>query len=796
MFSRVTNATHICLRCQLRLHRLRPHAELLSPLARSIQQRHQSAVAVSVDDDISYAEQHTSHPVEATERKGGGSKKRRKNKLSRIWRAQPSAALGIDVLGRPSEVLLLSPRDRKIPVVPKGNDEETKESFYESVASEKQAPTWDQIKENISHARDQLSQRRGALTREAWSKLKQVIVAGFTKRQLQRYLEEGTTKERPSDIRVKVAAGKEPIIKLIAKHVWGYELPTQPAPAIQKTRPSSGIMTLRVPPCSKEKRVAVERSPVANVLEIATQHGVSISFEKQSTTISGSEDSANEVRTALQHQISNTKTSSRRFGGHSELLRTQTGKESIQILAETLALKYGVHAGITGSATKGLQVQVTAAANNETSINRFYHEFQLSMAIHSKKTPNIASVTPAQKVFLTPYSSPEVLNIYPYSKDMYRAQSVSNVPDAPVDLTSEISHKGLFDKSFVKSTDRIQHEYVAELGVTLFHGPKSILPIAKGTEKTSDVANLPSNFVREIPFLPHLLSAARFRQPGTLLSSDPRARLCFKVLSSGESDSVIEVELSADDHKNLLRDPKIRRISLVNSGSSLNLLRPALPVDILMTSRQKVDLYHSDSPRSSRIHTAISSYVEQAFKNVQESYPTLDSVPPARLPLFADLPQDSISQSSSPLETTTEEVSDAKATQKTKYVACLLADFSIIETDRYEFDIRKDQYSLEYVKYIAQNPNVDPNTPAQDYIMPSPFRDRHALVVKKIKPLQKPKSEDKAEKRKGKGKAANQNVQQLADKEKFDGFLPGPLWVAAEIGKIGKRVKQRMEGMK
>ena len=790
MFSRVSNAAHICLRCQLRLHRpVRPLSNPPFLPAISNPRRYQSAAAVQVDDEDVRSTPDGSRSIGAPKGKEGPSKKKRRNKLSKRWRPSPTAELGMNALGKPSEVLLLSPRDRKIPVVPKDSNEESKESFYESVAYEKQPHTWEQVKENIGQAREQIQQRRGTLTPEAWSNLKKVMSKGFTQNQLRRYLEETSSDpERGTKRRTKVV-GKEPIIRLIAKHIWNYELPAQPLNPSQHAEKPGLEKTLSLPPCSKEQQLVIERNPVANLRNAATQRGVKIFFDKQRTTISGPIERATEIRTALQKQISSIKKMHRAISNHTELLQDGAEKEDVQILVEMLAQKYGVHATVTSSGD--WQLKVLCTPNNQTSADRLHHEYRLLLERGADRLPFTTVLPDNQRVFVTHYA-PDLLNTYPYPKHLRRAQLIkaSDADMSSSSISKLVQKKLILKQNPAKKSGQPCSEYAAELGLVLFD--HSI------TSGKSGFTGMRSIFAPEVPFLRSLLASHDLQKPISTKPSTSTARLCFTPLDHRKSGQVIEVELLGVGHHGVLtKDIRIHRISMVKAGNSLNLLRPMLPVDIKLSHRHRVDLYHSTSPQSSAIHTAISNYMDARLKSVEDQELAPNQVPAPKFPLFLDLPLPTPFATQSSAEKAPSAAGERDIAKKIKSHTYFLSDFSILATDLYEFEHKSNRYKLEHINYIAQNPNADSRTHGPSKVMPGPFRDRQALIIKHDSPRDSQNIAQAAEPGKQKVfKAIRESKQEKVAKADFEKFLGAALWVAKRIGQEGNKVKQEIEMIK
>jgi hypothetical protein len=226
MFSRASNPTHVCLRCQRRL--ARRTQQWSSPknqvLERQPSSRLQSTAAARIEDDDDHVESPpTAEPILPPE---GSRSSERPFQQVKTWRPSQTAKLGMNALGKPSEIIMLAQRNREIPVVPNESEQEIKESLHDSITSEKQPLSWEQTKANISQAREELGQQRGELTVDQWVSLSNTLVKGFRAPQLRRYVNEGWSRTPAEIAALKLhLVNREHAARLIATKVWAYQLP-------------------------------------------------------------------------------------------------------------------------------------------------------------------------------------------------------------------------------------------------------------------------------------------------------------------------------------------------------------------------------------------------------------------------------------------------------------------------------------------------------------------------------------------------------------------------------------------
>ncbi|RMZ87252.1 hypothetical protein DV736_g5526, partial [Chaetothyriales sp. CBS 134916] len=699
--------------------------------------RLQSTAALYVDDN---GEQHSS-PGEPGPHTEDPPLKKAKKKSSnfRVWRPSPTAQLGMNALGKPSEVLLLSPRDRKIPVVPTEQDAEPKESFYETLASETQPSTWEQVKENISQARHQIQPQQGVLAPDAWAELKKTLVAGFTQKQLRRYLEEHKTSDTRLPHLPKMA-GKDGIIKAIAKHVWRCDLPAaQPRSAAHTTAPVADKVYL-LSRYSQVRQIALARAPVDNVLSLASKSGVSIEFGERHTTITGPSDQASEIRDLIQQQIAVMKNVQR-------YIPDTVSANRAAALVDTLAQKHGLFASLTPRAGS-LELNMVCTPSYEDAAHRLYHELCLAVHRHNDELVFRSNLTADQELVWCLDYTPCLSHMLPLSKRLYRPHP--RTISKPAELGRLTLRETAIPYLAIRARDPgIQIECTAEFGRGLFDnvkGPGAILSKQKLESSYPHCAFLPT-----MPVLQQFISGGHLDKEGaTARNSDAIMTLSFSPLWPHQGRQAIHVDLIApnNQHQSSAEQslPRIHRIRVVEAQRSLCLLRPESVVDIKLSCRHWREVYSAESPTESALFHSVSSLLSKWLLLSRDKSSVSDSdsesVQNVAAPLlFLEQPP------KHPETTHTTHTDDKKQEGKKKNMMIrspasavetyILSDFYLVDTESYSFQHKDRLYSVEHANLVAQNPNTPPmggdRFQQQEHTVPlTPFYDRQTLTLRHI----------------------------------------------------------------
>ncbi|RMZ76209.1 hypothetical protein DV738_g5038, partial [Chaetothyriales sp. CBS 135597] len=812
MFRRASGATYLCLACQLRQSRSKQAAALLaltpdSSFVRTAipHRRPQSTVALHIDDN---EEQHQNYSASEPGPQTEGPKSKNGKKKSakfRVWRPSPTAELGMNALGKPSEVLLLSPRDRKIPIVPKEQDAEPKESFYETLASETQPSTWEQVKENISQARHQIQPQQGALSPDVWAALKKTLLAGFTQKQLRRYFEEHKTADTRLPALPKMA-GKDGVIKAIAKHVWRYDLrAAQSRSASAGTEPVAH-KAYRLSQYNETRQIALTRAPVDNVFALASKSGVSIEFGEKHTIISGPSDQASEVRNLIQQQTAAMTNVQRHIPEISSTNR-------LAAFVDNLGPKYGLFARLKPK-NGALQLNMVCTPAYEDAAHRLYHELCLAAHRHSAELACRTSLAKDQELVWCRDQTPLTAHMLPLSARLYRPYPKTGPKAAePAQARVTLGETVIPHLSIHTRDPAIQVECSAEFGRGLFDNVKDLGTIPS---KQKLEASYPScAFVPAMPLLQQFLSGGHLdKEAPAADKSDAIMTLVFSPLWPQPAWQAIHVDVAApkNQQESLLEQPEqsppqIQRIRVVEAQSSFCLLRPESVVDIKVSCRHWREIYSAESPTESVLFQSVRDALSKwlLLPRDMSSLPAegSESVRSLVAPILF------LEQPSKAADTTPAVSKKKKGVKKivgnpdSEAELYILSDFYLNDSESYSCQHKDRRYSVEYANLVAQNPNTAPVAddnlpPPVRNAPPTPFDDRQTLTLRHILTPEPPVEPSSVGKTKTQSKTPGKTPGPTAsDKaktaEEVEDFIGAALSLARKWQTEASKFKQRIE---
>lgn len=390
MFSPAQRLAHVCLRCQRRLARQTP--QWTSPGLRFVDQqpnRFQSTAAARIEDDDehheSLAQEGSSAPVET-------SHLQERRYRYRKWRPTPSANLaGHDALGKPSEILILPQRDRDIPVVPTGVEQEAKESLHQTIASEKQPLSWEQIKSNINQIREHVGQQRGQLTATQWGHLQSTLHEGFRNTQLRRYMNETWSRSPAESAALKLATKKRSqLVQLIATKVWSYELPEGISLVVDSPEEERKSKPAKPAKLIFKVRQAVVPSLQLRIQRLCQEFHVRISLKDTKVSIEGAKENVVQagkaVRAFAKSLICTTIEGDlwlNRFG-------TLPWSNMLKDLVESLRSIHRLHIQTENSVNEKQQkvaVKVWHSRDDQEIVSQIRHALRMAVAPSARKSP-------------------------------------------------------------------------------------------------------------------------------------------------------------------------------------------------------------------------------------------------------------------------------------------------------------------------------------------------------------------------------------------------------------------------
>ena len=623
MFGRANKLTHVCLRCQRRI--LRPDQRWNNLEGRGFDQRLfrlQSTAAARIEDDDDHPE-----PLPRTESAESieTSKAQAKQYRNKRWRPAPSAELGMNALGKPSEILILSQRDREIPVVPTETDQETQETVHDSITSEKQPISWEQIKANINQARKQVGQQRGQLTLAQWNDLQTVLHGGFTNSQLKRYMNETWSRTPSESAALKLGDKKRAhIVQLIATKVWGYELPdavvaSLPKPEENSKRASAEAKTVTL---KSKVREALVPSLQLRIRGWTQKFGVQISLQQAKISIKGIKANVAEASKSIRKyrgslicsRISNDPWMAR--FGHSPWAEMADG------LVETLRSKYRLHVQVERQVVKGkrkLRFSVWHPSEDGEKMLQIRHALRTAVAPSARTSPPwMALYVPAAsgnaKLIRVPCHAKTALpqdgmsqhyRLYAAKSsdkksqvDAKVAQSADKASTAVEQVLLPAAPAALSEDSMAK----VYSEYSASFGLALFgHKPEERAAFLEAPKKPH--VGYPI-FMSEPVLVPQLLSHPRFQNT---------ANTSISVAVDASPRSLLRMSLSPNHlttwwprFELLLRGPDpaaesteslaVAQVTAVFEEISYLVPRPDQAVDIKFARLTKCQLFDIQSP--------------------------------------------------------------------------------------------------------------------------------------------------------------------------------------------------------
>ncbi|KIX95872.1 uncharacterized protein Z520_08580 [Fonsecaea multimorphosa CBS 102226] len=244
MLARATNTVHICLQCQRNLARasLNPSGAAESGYRRGLRRWQSVAAHQLAHEEVGGDHDDNTKPSLESDIKRQPTtpswpQPRRRN--FRNWKPKPTAQLGVNSLGQPTEVLLLPTRDRRIPQVPQdeGKEKMLGSTLQESIALENVPLNRQRLAENIEQVRSLVGKMRGQLEEHEWTTLKRHLQGGFEKKQMRRYIRlRKSNGSFPRDIE---KYNKRELIKYLVEEVWGFTIPMQDEPVAPTTKESN-----------------------------------------------------------------------------------------------------------------------------------------------------------------------------------------------------------------------------------------------------------------------------------------------------------------------------------------------------------------------------------------------------------------------------------------------------------------------------------------------------------------------------------------------------------------------------
>lgn len=415
MLARASDVVHVCLRCRQRLARRTPEWLLppSTPGFKPSNLRFQSTAAAKEIDEAedelrtdaavgfssifdapeTFNKENGDEP--GKERKAHPRKRRKSDKAirHRKWMPVKTAELGMDTLGKPSQILLLSPQDRSFPSAPTGTGE-SKQSVAEALKAElEDKTTWEQMKDHIEESRSQINQQRGQLDSEQWGVLHRYLRKSFNRWQLEKYLTEHNV-----DLSTHVAYQGQPpkqlqgtakLAALVAIEVWGYQLPQ--APDFEALTNRVQEVEIKEP----DDLLLLQRDPIVGLGKIESNYGVKTSVHNQVVTVTGGPGLGKACKALKSRKSYLSDISLNGFG--TELTSPKLQKPLSNLL-RSMAIEHGV---LLKKTPKGLGIQARYFQANESALKWIRRDLRL--AISELKRPSRTVTAHPRRCSLAPF---------------------------------------------------------------------------------------------------------------------------------------------------------------------------------------------------------------------------------------------------------------------------------------------------------------------------------------------------------------------------------------------------------
>lgn len=618
MFSRTPRISHICLRCQRDLaRRATRYPERSSrPFLGGRSIRHQTAAAAKVVDEADDREnEHTSPLINydhAPHQDGTASKRPTQYSYKKLKRPR-TAGLGVKSLGKPSEIILLPSHDR---ILPESVDyiETPKQDLSAAIESEKVPLPWEQVKEYIEQAHSGLEKREGLLDLEEWDALKLALKRGFSRVQLHRFLQEEAkgNPDIPEDARRLVLA------KLIATHVWGYQLPElEPQkPLVAEQENTAEPEATATKEFTNEYDLLLLQRDTKNGLQaLSRSKGVSVSVRGHTVTVKGTKAAVKKAKNWL--KVTRTRMQDVDLEGFGEIFFVESRKKHLADLDRRISEDRGVvltkHTNNDGMTVRYLQPNKDLLM---TGIRR-----QLRMLAEDPFKRSFLASARTERVIFVPYYT---RNPPPWATENHWRRAFDPVAIGSTGMTRRAETSLWVEEQWQDYRKQLEHdrqedpretpnvvrcEFSARLGLNLYnHGP---------TTAYSGLTN-PNRFswfVDEVPLLTQLLANKDLQKQPTAATSDVPVeapllmRVLLKPVHITSQAPIIEIWLWGQDQAAGLRQTlNVARITAIFEESrTQHLSLPTLPVDVSFDRQIKQDLFVHHSPSTSQHPTLLQS---------------------------------------------------------------------------------------------------------------------------------------------------------------------------------------------
>ncbi len=690
MFSKSSKTAFICLRCQSRFLCLQascPPPRRLRPSAPAI--RWLSTAVARLEEEDEYDDP---RPHEDSKARDTTSERRRPKK--RKWRHSHVAELGVPALGKPAEVLVLQPRDRRIPKVPVDNDRENMPPpLTEAVEAELAPLNPEDVKENIEQTKKPFGDEGRMLEQEQWKTLKDNLMKGFTHLQLLGYIREMEMTSNPSsantedarsaaqsipisakslkdaiDKKSNLNRGGRRVVKYLAashimKDIWGFSLPLDEVEIEDKT-----TATIRLP--SHQINTLLASQALRQVAEVHKAKIDIYSKERNSLVFGGSKTAVTEAKKAVAVLKGQIKSISIDLGKAKHRLPGLRDVKFENELLQEVIRKRSVYVDQKDANKSGGVLRISFLQKDQKEAEAARRDMLLAgSGPRHRSRFSISPPLKQQLSWLIPYNS---WNTFPWweahrrwgrwgylpDADKQQAEATAKTETPTAQQAKEIYMHLQGSKLKPEISAHSKQEYKAFLGLTLF--PRNTKPglqrILAEHEDSKQPNPTPRLYV-DVPLLAQFLKSCKpwpitnnIAIVGKQQAPSKQGFIHRLHLLPSETSSLapaIEVYLSGEDVNMMLRQPlRILRIAAILEERSHFLLQPQLVVDLQLLKRTKYDFYHLSrrrNPKNDQFNSQFLRYLNLAQGQdvpsfapfVKLSIPTdlLDRFTPSVVPL-------------------------------------------------------------------------------------------------------------------------------------------------------------------
>ncbi|KAK5095223.1 hypothetical protein LTR70_003619 [Exophiala xenobiotica] len=561
------------------------------------------------------------------------SKDDRPQTTYRHWQPPQTADLGVSVLGKPAEILVLpqgrsKPRNREgSPGLPKANEagdaakpaasqEKPQLSVREALAQERRPVSPSEVNDNIEKLRREIAEPTDKPYHDTLREYQHSLASGFSKAQLRAYIAVKGAKAWRKYRQTEVT--KKALACFIFERIWGFDT----APLVtESSEPTAACISVS-PLIMDLIRISAKYASTVSRLPDTLLRYDSL---KAWLWIYGKDKDIEKIKTIfLEHSNPITKT----FTVTSSLGTVLKGGTADHTLLREMANKLGVVAKASKEFGK-----LQCWAFSEVNLQSFERElicWQAEQQVSALYSPPLSLDTPDNLSTVPVYTDTSVQN--------YRHLSFTS-PDRVLfalrrevgEREQEVAHKlweVLQAEALIRPTDnllltdnrapgRFSPEYSVELGQAIFQRSKK--DQASVNPPFSNASTV-SGFVSLIPLLPQFLAQRLPSATATSPASDsetsrPNDQPLRITLQPADPNLHPSIEIYATSTGDSSSSLVIQEVSLVSTKNSQILLLPNTPVDLKFCRRDKYILTGDGLPIEQRFTPLLAQIAEQLFRS-------------------------------------------------------------------------------------------------------------------------------------------------------------------------------------